>query len=233
MKKYLFTFLCLTLLILPISQVGAYTIDHNSSSITYGSSWDNPSLSIEDILGNQSDTATLTLVNGIANETETWSGDSVYTILIEEIAGYAPRTTFGWYEVGNSSAVHQIFSGADGPGATAGTSFTSGTNFGFYINPNGVSNNTMYTEHGLNSHDDYQVTIWQVNNSPYNYILGWEDLDLYGGTGGDRDYQDMIVSLQITPTANPVPEPGTMILFGLGLFGLAGVGRKKLVTKDF
>lgn len=73
------------------------------------------------------------------------------------------------------------------------------------------------TDNGNNSYDEYLI-----------YKAGFED-DFLSDWSADgysivnfigKDTQDMIVK-------NPVPEPATMMLFGLGLLGISALGRKK------
>ena len=198
--------------------VWATTIDLNGSSISFGSSWDgNPPGNIDNLLSVIPGSLNLTLVNGISNEIETWQGASVTAVLLGEFAGYSIATTFGLYADGGGS--QEIFSGSDSAGSfSSSIDVSSFTSFGFYIDPNGVTGNRMYSEHGLNG-GDYQVAIFRVEEFANTYILGWEDLPLQGG---DADYQDMIVAIHVAST--PIPAP--IFLLGTGLLGLWGVKRK-------
>jgi hypothetical protein len=200
----------------------AYVV--NTNGFEFGSSWDSPNSNVDAILTGLEDQTnnglTLNLISA-----QTWSGMGVSSIILEELAGYKHNTTFGWYNTATQNS-QQIFSGSDGKGANAEVNFGSQMDIGFYIDPNGVTNNRMYTENLLNTHDDIQVAIFKIEELENSYILGWEDLDLYGGTGGDRDYQDMIVRI----TVAQVPEPGSMALLGLGLLGLVATRKKSKVA---
>lgn len=57
--------------------------------------------------------------------------------------------------------------------------------------------------------------------SAFRYIIGFEDLpDL-----GDQDYNDYVVEILFSAVSS-VPEPGTLALFGAGLFGLSRLRRR-------
>ncbi|MDX1694783.1 MAG: DUF4114 domain-containing protein [Ketobacteraceae bacterium] len=208
-----------------VGSANAYVV--NTGGLALGNSWDCTGCNIDSILTGMEDSAgtalTLNLINTGSGINETFAGFGATSIILEELAGYRFNTTFGWYNASNPFDAAQIFSGADDKNSAPVTiTFDSWTEFGFYIDPNGITGNRMFTESGLNSHGDTQVAIFEVAELANTYILGWEDLDLNGGTGGDRDYQDMIVRVTVN-----VPEPATVAMFALGLAGLV-VSRKRI-----
>ena len=72
---------------------------------------------------------------------------------------------------------------------------------------------------------DYNNIGEEVTWSPGNnqFVLGVGNTLEFPGIGDDNSR-----TYSISADIAPVPEPATMLLFGLGILGLAGVSRKKL-----
>jgi hypothetical protein len=59
----------------------------------------------------------------------------------------------------------------------------------------------------------------------------WATGGYFGGGimqwGGTYDGMSLYIATDLTPSSSPVPEPATMLLFGTGIAGLAGMRRRK------
>lgn len=144
---------------------------------------------------------------------------------------------FGWD--GNAPVTAEVFSGIQGPGSYAIVKWSTGNSgliisyaaddslilstafsgidkdsFGFYFQA-AVGSEKFYTVDSLNSNGTARVLGYMPNLS--GAAFSYED-------GIDFDYQDAGFFVE---SIKPVPEPATMLLLGLGLFGVGIVGRKK------
>ncbi|MGM0767427.1 MAG: PEP-CTERM sorting domain-containing protein [Pseudomonadota bacterium] len=160
--------------------------------------------------------------------------DTAGAFLLFEFAGFAGINSFGIYDYHNPVQQLEVFAGADSSGgrdvefdlaagtASAGGNTASiGSTFGFYLQR---GDDVFYSDAELNGGAD-MARIFDVTGSQNlsffssSLIIGFEDL-----TNGDFDYNDLIVGIS---DVKAVPEPGTLALLGLGLFGLGMSRRNK------
>lgn len=184
----------------------------------------------------------------------TASGSAVATMIIE-VAGNSSTNTFGVFDRADETNRIQLFNGSATQGNySLLTVFSNGdivanhfsltgvflgqdsgmfssATFGFYLSaPDDVffsdtNKNTDGVDHMLAYQGTNTDTVKIGNLSPglwtnNEYILAWEDLS----GGGDMDFQDMVLMVE---SVNPIPEPGTILLLGGGLLGLAYIKRRR------
>lgn len=94
-------------------------------------------------------------------------------------------------------------------------------------------NTTTYFDYQWDFNQRYQND-YALNNYALNInsnITGALSISWYGDVTGDDEFWglDNIVVNGTAGNNSPVPEPGTILLLGCGLIGLAGFGRKKFI----
>jgi len=86
----------------------------------------------------------------------------------------------------------------------------------FYVYDVNDYKNTRATYNFVNNHEDF------ITSGNFDYLIYIDDSGVFST---DSDHNDMILGV----TTSAVPEPGTMILLGMGLAGLGLRQRRKKV----
>jgi opacity protein-like surface antigen len=150
-----------------------------------------------------------------------------------EVAGNANINEFGWYQVGSPSILNPIFTGPDSP--ILSTTFDPSSSYGFYLKSGDVIYYTQSADNTLAGQQSTQhFAVFTTDQTPGSeaYWIGVEDLPVTSSIGAccansasDFDYNDMIVKIS-TNSPQPIPEPSTYLLCGVGLLGL-GIYRRR------
>ncbi len=180
------------------------------------------------------------------------TNDDATAFLLLEIAGWKDTNAFGIYGYeydsnGDISITDQltVFDGQANPLTSATIAFNVntgqawlstdptnkkniGTTFGFFIHDTSNSHyGTWYSHTTLNSDGYDHAMIFDASDDQVGELMGsdvvvaFEDMPNLG----DESFDDAVVGIT---DVTPVPEPATILLFGTGLLGLAGLARKKM-----
>lgn len=131
-----------------------------------------------------------------------------------------PLTVEVKFESNGNISIDNVFKGNFGSYSTTSPQ----AYFGFYLDTTAYDNNPIwYSEESKNADVVDHLKTQTTSDPNFNfYSLNWEDL--YGG--GDKDYDDIVVSLTSPKTAPQAPDGGsTAALLGGAMLVLGGYRR--------
>lgn len=157
----------------------------------------------------------LGFTNVVASSVETFGSGTYNIMLYAEFAAYCNSNELSFYEVG-SATYELLFSGPEGGSGylspPISKNFTSPGQFGISMyTPEG---HRYFTENSLNPDGQNHSKVYVNLDDPEMYLIGFENV--YGSS--DRDFQDMVFSLEIIQP----PEPTQYYLNVISEFGVVG-----------
>jgi hypothetical protein len=156
---------------------------------------------------------------------ETFNLGNTISVTLEAEARYAGSTErFGWYEPTGGGPVTEteLFHVTDSGLLTGYTATINPVaDFGFFLTAVGgrANGNHWFSQDARNGGEEHFL----VYSTPVagQYLLAWEDLRL---RTSDLDFQDLVLTLDFGPV---IPEPATVLLFGMGIAGMAMARRRQ------
>lgn len=125
-----------------------------------------------------------------------------------------------WDSTGGSATLYSLNNGNNNADALLSDDFMTG---GIYRNGQEVAVDTNSS--GVTA---LKSALWSIDNDSIQFVMDITGTNLLSGNGIAFHWGQTCQNDVIEGSAHAAPEPATILLLGTGLFGLAGVGRKKI-----
>lgn len=162
-----------------------------------------------------------TNIQEVTDQDVTFPAGTYEVTLYAEFAAYHGGNNLSYYEVGKNIYT-LIFDGPDGNFGYIEPPITKtiviGNEFGLSMCT--PENHRYFTQNSLNPDGKNHSKVYKNMDDQSMYLIGFENL--YGT--GDKDYQDMVLSLRLKPLQNVIPEVplGTIVTMASMIVAMFG-----------